>query len=411
MKTRKTIVIAIVLFLAGWVNTVLAFSGGTSLSGAGNIVTLQDGTAEITSNSVPNVIPRPKYVRGIYLTGWGANNFHLRESVIALVRESGLNSLVINVKDDDGYITYKDTNVQLAREAKANINQVDMRAFLTRLRAERIYPIARIVVAKDKCVSQIKPEWFLQDKDRNVWKDKKNAAWADLRQQGYWDYLIEIAIEARDMGFREIQFDYVRWPSGGDGKISQILDIPSANLTATGPFVRSEVIADFLAYAREHLEPYGLEVSADTFGIMGTVKNEQTVGQQLEVILQSEVHAISPMIYPSHYWAGTYDQPNPNRAPYEVARQSALDHLVRMDAVGSKTILRPWLQDFEHWEDKSFIYGVQEIHAQLLAMEELGIKEYLFWNAENIFTEDAYKTWAMGRFGQSPNVMEKFSID
>ena len=99
------------------------------------------------------------------------------------------------------------------------------------------------------------------------------------------------------------------------------------------------------------------------------------------------------MIYPSHYWAGTYGQDNPNRAPYAVAYQSALDHLKRMEALGSKTILRPWLQDFEHWDDPGYEYGVDQIHAQLKAMEELGIKEYLFWNAGNRYTEKAYKIW------------------
>lgn len=341
----------------------------------------------------PNLIPRPEYVRGLFLTGHGANSARLREPVLKLLRESELNSLVINVKDDNGHITYKDTNVQIALDAGANENQVDMRAFMETLREEQIYPIARIVVAKDQFVSKIKPEWFFQDKSGGVWKGKSETPWVDLRNQGYWDYLLEIAVEAIEIGFREIQFDYVRWPSGGDGSIKNIVNFPAANLTTEGPYLRSDITAQFLAYAKEHLEPYNVELSADTFGIMGTVYNEQSVGQHLETLLRSELDIVCPMIYPSHYWEGTYGLDNPNRAPYEVVYQSSLDHLERMQAMGSETILRPWLQDFHHWEDPSYKYGVKQIHAQIKALQDLGIKEYLFWNAGNRYTEEAYKTW------------------
>lgn len=342
----------------------------------------------------PNLIPRPQYVRGVYLSGNGAGHAGLREPILQLLRDSELNSLVIDVKRDDGYVTYKDTNVQLALEAKANANFVDMRAFMETLREEQIYPIARIVVVKDKFVSQIRPEWFLQHKNGSIWKDKNGNAWADLRNKEYWDYLVDLAIEAAEIGFREIQFDYIRWPSGGDGKVSDLASIPAANMTSQGPYERSEIVSSFLAYAKERLDPLGVDVSADTFGIMGTVKNEQTVGQHLEEILASEIHAISPMIYPSHYWEGTYGFKVPDQQPFGVVRQSTLDHLVRMEAYGSEMVMRPWLQDFTaSWVPGYIRYGVNEIHAQIRALEDLGVKEYLFWNAGNKYTEEAYRTW------------------
>jgi hypothetical protein len=339
-------------------------------------------------------IPRPQYVRGLFLTGHGAGSKKLREPVIKLLRESELNSLVINVKDDYGYITHGRSEIPMVIEAKANQKQFDLDSFMQQLREEQIYPIARIVVAKDKHVCKVMPQWFLQKADGTVWKDKNDTAWADLRNEEYWDYLLDIAEEAASMGFREIQFDYIRWPSGGDGKVSNIANLPAANMTSTGPYERSEIIAKFLKYAKERLAPLGIDVSADTFGIMGTVKDEQTVGQQLEVMLTTDIHAISPMIYPSHYWTGTYGYKVPDQEPYGVAYQSSKDHLVRMEAVNSKIIMRPWLQDFTATWVKGYIrYGVKEIHAQLRAMQELGIKEYLFWNAGNKYTEEAFRTW------------------
>ncbi len=342
----------------------------------------------------PEPIPRPKYVRGLFLTGHGAGSKKLREPIIKLLRESELNSLVINVKDDTGYVTHGRSEIPLVIDAGANQKQFDLESFMQQLRDEQIYPIARIVVAKDKHVCTVKPDWFLQNADGSVWKDKNGVAWADLRNKGYWDYLLDIAAEAAQLGFREIQFDYIRWPSGGDGKVKNIDNLPPANLHSTGAYERSEIIADFLAYAKERLDPLGIDVSADTFGVMGTAKDEQTVGQQLELMLTSEIHAISPMIYPSHYWTGTYGYKVPDREPYGVVRQSSKDHLVRMEAVDSKIILRPWLQDFTASWVKGYIrYGVEEIHAQLRALEDLGIKEYLFWNAGNKYTEEAFRTW------------------
>ncbi|HBS93050.1 MAG TPA: GTP-binding protein, partial [Firmicutes bacterium] len=101
-----------------------------------------------------------------------------------------------------------------------------------------------------------------------------------------------------------------------------------------------------------------------------------------------------PMVYPSHYWTGSFGYKVPDREPYGVVRQSSKDHLVRMEAVDSKIILRPWLQDFTASWVKGYIrYGVEEIHAQLRALEDLGIKEYLVWNAGNKYTEEAFRTW------------------
>lgn len=342
----------------------------------------------------PNLIPRPKYVRGLYLSGNGAGHAPLRDPILKLLRETELNALVIDVRRDDGYITYRDTNVQLALDAKANANFVNMRAFMEVLREEQIYPIARIVVAKDNFVSKIRPDLFLQHKDGGVWKDKGGLAWGDMRNQEYWDYLIDIAIEAAEMGFREIQWDYVRFPSGGDGNMSTLAtSIPRANMTKEGPYLRTEIIASFIAYSKEKLAPYNVAVTADTFGIMGTAPDEQSVGQQLELMLGAGLDVIKPMIYPGHFAVGTYGQKQPNRAPYEMVYQSTKDHLVRMEAMGSTTIMRPWLQDFVDHADRTFPYGVKEIHAQIKALEDLGVYEFLFWNARNVYTWEAYKTY------------------
>lgn len=332
-------------------------------------------------------IPRPEHVRGLYISGYGAGYSNLRDPILDLIANSELNSLVINVKDDNGNIAYQDTQVQLAIDAGAPMNQVNMEEFFEILEEHQIYPIARIVVFKDTYIGEHKPEWALKDKNGNVWKQGKNI-WIDPRHKDFWEYIIDLSIEAAEMGFGEIQYDYVRWPS--DGAVSQIADMPPGNLTDQGPYERTEAIAEFLAYAKERLEPYNVEVSADIFGLIGSVPHEMNIGQQLELLLETEIDLLSPMIYPGHYANGSYGLANPNRYPYETVYHSTKDYLERMEAFGTEVYLRPWIQDFNDWHDPSFHYGEEQIRAQIRALRELSVTEYLMWNAGNRYNQNAY---------------------
>jgi hypothetical protein len=169
-------------------------------------------------------------------------------------------------------------------------------------------------------------------------------------------------------------------------------------MTTTGRYERTEVIVSFLRYAKEKLAGYNVEVSADIFGIMGTAQHEETVGQQLELILSSEIDIICPMMYPGHYANGVYNQPIPSLAPYNVIHSSAGDFLARMERAHTAVQFRPWLQDFndrvsEKGKVKIYEYSVAEVHAQIQALEDQGVKEFLFWNASNIYTEEAFRSW------------------
>ena len=337
----------------------------------------------------PDPIPRPQYVRGLYLSGRGAGSASLREPVLELIRNSELNAVVVDVKTDDGSVTYIDTEVELAIAAGSNRNDVDMRAFLETLKEDNIYPIARIVVFKDSRIGAHRPEWAFKDMDGEVWK-RGSTIWIDPRNREYWDYILDLSIEAALMGFREIQYDYVRWPDGLAHQVP-VQDIPPYNLTKDGPFERSEVIAEFLAYMAEGLKPYNVEISADIYGLIGRVDHELTVGQQLELLLASGLDIICPMMYPGHYADNTYFSGPQNRNPYQVIYSGTREYLDRMEQAQSAVILRPWLQDFN---DRDFNYGVKQIHAQLQALKDQGVKEYLFWNAGNKYTAEAYKTFS-----------------
>jgi hypothetical protein len=245
---------------------------------------------------------------------------------------------------------------------------------MAKLREHRIFPIARIVCFNDPLLAGKRADWAIQNKNGGVWRDKKGSAYTNPYKREVWDYLLELAEEAADLGFQEIQFDYVRFPS--DGKISDTA-YPGQDSSM------EDAIAGFLAYARERLEPKGVWVSADVFGLTLYEKDDMGIGQKIEKVAQN-VDIVSPMIYPSHYYSGHYNIDNPNSHPYEIIKAATNDATRRL--VGTGAVYRPWLQDFSLG---GVTYGPEQVKKQIEAVEELGYQEWLLWDPSVKYTEGA----------------------
>lgn len=313
----------------------------------------------------PPVFEEPTVVRGVYSTGWIAGSSKFFPRLVSFIRDSQVNALVVDIKDDTGTISYQ-SHVPLAVSSKAGERKIpDIGEFMQVLQKENIYPIARIVAFKDPHLAQARPDLAVKNRQGGVWKDNKGQSWVDPHNKEVWKYLVDLAKEAAAHGFKEIQFDYIRFAS--DGKLSDIV-YPYANGKA-----KKVVIKDFLAYARKELEPYGIVLSADVFGLVCSVTDDLGIGQQIELIAE-EVDLICPMVYPSHYYPGSYGLPNPNSKPYETVLKSLNDAQKRI--AGKRAKLRPWLQDFS----LGYPYNRAELQAQIRAARDAGIETWLFWN-------------------------------
>lgn len=255
-----------------------------------------------------------------------------------------------------------------------------------------IYPIARIVTFKDKTAASALPEYGVKTQSGGLWRDNKGDAWLNPYLKSSWDYPIQIAEEAALRGFKEIQFDYVRFPT--DGKRDLIrYDKDDEDETM------AEAIANFLDYARERLSPYGVVVSADVFGLVTTSEDDMQLGQHLETMATS-VDIICPMVYPSHYALGTYGVKYPDSDPYTIVKESmkvAQERIDNMETSEKKAVLRPWLQDFSapwlrgQYGSNYVEYGPKQIKAQKDATYDVGIDEWIFWNASNKYTDGGYE--------------------
>jgi len=334
-------------------------------------------------------IPEQKEVRGIYLTGHSVGLESRFNHLIDLVNNTELNTMVIDVKDDYGEITYS-SSVPMVKElgADSRVKIKDIHKVLEILKQNDIYPIARIVTFKDNIAASSRPELAIKSKDGSVWRDYKKVAWLNPYIKESWEYPISIAEEAADIGFKEIQFDYVRFPTDGN---RSLIDYGQAGRDKT----MAQAISEFLSYARERLNKKGAVVSADIYGLVTTVKDDMGIGQHLES-LATAADVLCPMVYPSHYAYGSYGIKYPDLEPYKTVYTSLSTAKQRIDTLEThmpKAKIRPWLQDFTgSWlKPKSAykVYKAEDIKAQIKAAYDSGLKEWILWNAGNKYTEEA----------------------
>lgn len=319
-------------------------------------------------------------IRGVYATAHSAGGARMNE-LVELINESELNALVIDLKDDWGNVTYE-SELPIVTELDTAKRIIRMERLMPLLEENDIYPIARIVVFKDSVLAKKKPEWSFLNPDGSVWQNGRGESFVNPYLQEVWDYNIEVAKEAARLGFKEIQFDYVRFPEGFEKRA----DVLTYDKTDDA---RTKVIADFVAEAREELHPLGARVSVDIFGYAASVPAAEGIGQDF-VDISRHVDVISPMVYPSHYSTGWFGSQVPDAEPYVTINGAMVDTHKKLEPLaesGEKPIIRPWIQDFTATWVKGYIkYGKHEIEEQIRALADNGIDEFLLWNASNRYT-------------------------
>jgi hypothetical protein len=326
-------------------------------------------------------LPKPEAVRGIYVGSWSAGSATRLPALIRLAEETEINAFVVDIKEALGEVSHR-TRVPLAQQVGADRNPAiaDLRALAARLREHGIYPIARIVVFKDPLLAQARPEWSIRRADGSLWVDDKGVHWVDSFNQDVWDYNIELAREAIALGFSEIQWDYVRFP-----------DVPQSFLRdAVYPARAGRTMADgireFLIYSRERLDMPDVPQTADVFGIVTTARQDVGIGQVWEK-LSDVTDVLLPMVYPSHYPRGTWGHPLPNAAPYQIVKRAMDDAVARSAAIENAAAIRPWLQAFNMGEPP---YGPFEIRAQIQAVYDAGLTEWILWSPSARYTREAF---------------------
>lgn len=380
-----------------------------------------NGETEAQEETVTEPFAEKVRVKGIYVTGAMAGTSNM-DNLIALVDRTELNTMVIDVKNDEGRVVY-DMDSAFVREIGAVKEYVsDMPGLIRKCKEHGIYLIARIVAFKDPFLAENRQDLALTDKNGNIFRDKSGLAWVNPYKREVWDYLLEIARQAASVGFDEIQFDYIRFST--DAGMSKV-DFGEEALEQD----KEDVITEFTIYAAQELHDMGVPLSADVYGVIIDSKLDASIVGQNYYEMAKHLDYISPMVYPSHYGPGNLGLAVPDAQPYETIFRSmktsrkvlagmgreAEDMQVSgndvsgnsisensasgnsMDAADPKDLVpnqeiradvRPWLQDFTAtWVKGHIRYGPEEIRAQIQAVYDAGYEEWILWNASNRYTE------------------------
>lgn len=345
----------------------------------------------------------PDQVKAIYMTACVVGTPSFRDELVKLVDETEINSIIIDIKDFSGSISFppKNPDWQYAWEA-ANCGTKDMKEFVAMLHEKNIYVMGRITVFQDPLYTKRHPESAVKRaSDGAVWKDHKGLSFIEVGAKDYWKHIVALANESYELGFDEINFDYVRFPS--DGNMEDIY-FPFSNdiIVANGKLGKQIALEEFFKYLDKELRggkpmEERMVISADLFGMTTTNTDDLNIGQVQERALPY-FDFIAPMVYPSHYPNGFNGWANPNHYPYELIHYVMSEGVKRIDDTLSATTtsafikervhrdqLRPWIQDFDYGGD----YGPKEVRAQIQATYDVGLDSWMIWAPSNKYTRGA----------------------
>lgn len=332
-------------------------------------------------------IKKPDTVKALYLTGWTAGDTTRLNHFVELAKKTEINAYVVDIKDDDGLVGYE-SELPAVKELKAWLKKYNVDKVIKTFHDNDIYVIGRVVCFKDPVLSSKRADLAVKNTSGELWRDNNNMTWLDPYNRECWPYLIDIAKEAVQNGFDEIQFDYIRFPNDGNKKAMNFNN---------KEIEKFDLINEFVLYAKKELP--GVILSADVFGIIcESPEDTEDIGQYLELI-GKDIEYISPMVYPSHYALGQIVNnvkfAKPDLEPYAVVYNSLIKAKSRIsNAEDYKADIRPYLQGFTApWLRKGNyqVYGPSQIKEQIKAVYDAGFTEWIIWDPSNKYPEDAFE--------------------
>jgi hypothetical protein len=387
-QSRATLIGGIIIFTVVF---LILYFGLPFLSSTTYDASVKSQTSTTSSGSQEKVfvathVETPKAVKGFYMTACVAGTPSWRERMAELIKTTELNSVVIDIKDYSGTISFVDPVLQ--GDDVTGCRVADMKEFIARLHKDNIYVIGRVTVFQDPYYAKRHPELAVKSKSTGgMWKDKKGLPFVDVGAKPYWDHVVDIAKASYALGYDEINFDYIRYPSDGnmaDAKYSWTVGTSS----------KATMVENFFSYLHSKLKDTGMKTSADLFGLVTVAQDDLGIGQVLERALP-HFDYIYPMVYPSHFATGSGGFKKPAENPYGIIKYSMEGGIAKEiawniangRATSTPSKLRPWLQDF----DLGANYGVAEVQAQIKATYDVGLTSWLLWDASNKYTPSALR--------------------
>ncbi len=340
----------------------------------------------------------PKPLKAAYMTSCIASGKNLRAPLTQFIETSELNALVIDIKDYTGMVSIDTGDPRFVVNTKG-CHIPDIKEFIAELHQKNIYVIGRVTVMQDSVYPKLHPDAGVKRKsDGAIWKDKKGLMFIDPGASEYWQYMVDLGKASHALGFDEINYDYIRYPSDGD--------MSNALFARSGSSTKAAMMNKFYTYLGGGMREAHIPTSADFFGMTTTNKDDLGIGQVLENGLRNFDY-LAPMVYPSHYPPNFNGWKNPNLVPYEIIKFSMDKAVARANALEEKESgyvrqgtstppfipkgiyankLRPWIQDFNYGK----VYTEADVHAQQKAVYDSGLTSWMSWDPKNVYTKSAY---------------------
>jgi len=357
---------------------------GATTNDVGELEDISDEPKE--PSFVVTHLATPEPLKAVYMSACVAATPSFRSNLMKLVEDTELNSIVIDIKDYSGTISFVPEGRVLEGVKGDGCVSTDMKEFIGELHEKGIYVIGRITVFQDNYYTKAHPELAVKkESDKSVvWKDYKGISFIDVSAKPFWDYIVAISEESYAIGFDELNYDYIRFPSDGNMKD---IHYPFSVDFIVNDRDRGKSIAlrNFFEYLHKELAGVGVATSADLFGMTTTNTDDLNIGQVLEYA-SPYFDYIAPMVYPSHYPPNFNGWKNPNAVPYEIikfAMDSASKRLVMASTTPAK--LRPWLQDFDY----PVPYTPEMVRTQIQATYDAGLTSWMLWDPSNKYTPSA----------------------
>jgi hypothetical protein len=358
------LLIAVVLVVLG--ATVI----GTRHLGSGKSTAATKKSSKKSKPAGPR--PLPAEVRGVHVTMALAS---LPGKLDEYLRVPGLNTIELDVKDENGDVGFLMPRWTLARKIGASKPYYKAHRVAAQAHESGVYLIGRVVVFEDPVLTRARPDMAIQSSGGGIWQNSAGLGWSNPYDKRVWKYVLSISKAAARAGFDEIQFDYVRFPSDGP--------IENAVFPGKAPHAQGWTIARVVQFMSARLRPMGVRVSVDVFGLSAT--HDLGIGQVPRRI-SKYVDAVYPMVYPSHYRSGEFNLPDPSSVPGQTVAFSLRDF--RAALLGRKAMLIPWLEDFSLTSGRR---PPEEVRAQIQAARRFHAKGFLLWNPSGVYTEEVLK--------------------
>jgi hypothetical protein len=369
VRRRRAVALAVLLAVVAGITLGARSVGG----GSGKAKSQRAAASPKSAPAAPTVakghVAVPREIRGVHVTMALASLPGKLQQYLAM---PGLNTLELDVKDENGRVGFVPSAVPLARRIGAAGPFYKARRAARLAHARGVYLIGRVVTFEDPVLSEKRPGMAIHTSDGSLWHTNGGLGWTNPYDRRVWKYNVDLGEAAVKAGFDEIQFDYVRFPSDGD---LSIIRYPGVH-----PQPMAWTIPAFVQYAAHRLHPLGARVSVDVFGLSAT--HDLGIGQ-LPRRVSRYVDAVYPMVYPSHFNPGEYNLSDPNAVPGETVSHSLLDFQTALE--GRKARLVPWLQDFSLGRT----YTLDDVRAQVQAARLRHANGFLLWNAEGLYNAPA----------------------